>query len=759
MTGRAGPNGRGTSIGPAPRSESSATARLGASLAIVAGLAVGVVAAVVLRAERRLGAEPSSVLNALSESLGHRIDAQEVDISYWPPGIVATSVTVSDESPFGPGSLLRADELELRASPWALLRGRLVMDEVRLVRPAARLVRGEDGRWNTESSQPRPQARTPRAPGRGTAAEVEIETVRVRGGRIRYRDRALPSAAEVEVDDVNLLFTRDEGLALDFNASALGGGPESVVGSLRWPSPGPGTDVEVELRGSSLEAARVPELLAPLQIPVPSPLDLAGRLDLEIHGSVGPMWPASRGQVELHVRGREAAISAAHGWLTKPVGVPAEITLELERGGGGWWVQKALFATKGIALTARVDTLSGAPGSTRNDDGAQPPLRFSAESIRAEDLAAWMPTLAALAPTGEVFLEGRFETTPGGPAADVNLTGGPLELRGGAQSAAITRLAVRLRAEPDLLRARGTLDEIRVGEIRAETVQGDIEGDPDAKLRVLVNAVALGRSDASLEGVTLAGEVGDGRIDFPWVDVAGFGGTLVGRAAAVRLDGDYVATFEPRWQDVDAPALLRLLGSDDRIEGILSGRATLLARASGWDELASGLSGSFELHLADGAIEDVNPGRALLAELERLPGLRSAVERRVAEIAPELLATSAEGVSVYAQGKILDRRIDVDSLAVGARAYELDAAGDVSFGGEVELDGTVALTPGIQAKLVPNAPLFGIVAPRRHGPLAVPLSIRGTYPQLTTDARAPEPAEAAPEPPGSLLDRLLGGRP
>jgi hypothetical protein len=228
LTGRAGPNGRGTSIGSAPRSESSATARLGASLAIVAGLAVGVVAAVVLRAERRLGAEPSGVLNALSESFGHRIDAQAVDISYWPPGIVATGVSVSDESPFGPGSLLRADELELRASPWALLRGRLVMDEVRLVRPAARLVRGEDGRWNTESSQPRPQARTARAPGRGTAAEVEIETVRVRGGRIRYRDRALPSAAEVEVDDVNLLFTRDEGLALDFNASALGGGPESV---------------------------------------------------------------------------------------------------------------------------------------------------------------------------------------------------------------------------------------------------------------------------------------------------------------------------------------------------------------------------------------------------------------------------------------------------------------------------------------------------------------------------------------------------
>jgi hypothetical protein len=43
----------------------------------------------------------------------------------------------------------------------------------------------------------------------------------------------------------------------------------------------------------------------------------------------------------------------------------------------------------------------------------------------------------------------------------------------------------------------------------------------------------------------------------------------------------------------------------------------------------------------------------------------------------------------------------------------------------------------------------------------VPLSIRGTYPHLTTDARAPEPEPAAPAPerPGSLLDRLLGGRP
>jgi hypothetical protein len=297
---------------------------------------------------------------------------------------------------------------------------------------------------------------------------------------------------------------------------------------------------------------------------------------------------------------------------------------------------------------------------------------------------------------------------------------------------------------------------VRLGEVLARTVSGEVEGDPAAKLRVLLNAVAVGRAAARLDGLTVAGEVGDGRLDLPWIDVAGFGGGLIGRAAAVRFDGDYVATFEPRWQDVDAGAMLRLLGADERIEGILSGQATLLTRASGWDEVASGLGGSFELHLADGAIEGINPGRALVQSLGRVPGLRTTVERRVAEAAPEILATSAEGISLYARGKLADRRFEVDSLELGAASYQYDAVGDGSFDGEIELEGAVELTPSLQAKLLPDGPLLRLVV-ARNGRLAVPLSIRGTYPDLTTAASTPRAADPVPEHPRSVLDRLLGG--
>lgn len=736
---------------PLPRRKSPRL-RFGAPLAIAAGVAIGVVAAIVLRAERRLGAEPSKVLSAVSDSLGHRVQAEQIEISYWPPGVVATGVHVSDESPFGPGSLLRADELELRASPWDLLRGRLVVDEVRLVRPAVRLVRGEDGSWNTESRRPAMRRHAHRGTARGPLVEVQIDTVRVRSGRIRYRDRAVASAAEVEVDDLNLLARRDVDLFVDFNASALGGASESLTGGIRVPPLGHGTRVEVELHGSAVEAARVPELLSLLQIPLPFAADLGGHLDLALRGQVAPVWPTPSGRIEIHLDARDATLAAARGWLAKPVGVPADLTIALERSGAGWAVDQASLETTGIRLVARVDALASAPGGSR---AGPPPLRFSAESIRAEDLAAWVPPLASLEPSGEVFLDGRLEPVGEDVIADVGLTGGPIELRGGRVPVLVQQSAVRVRAEEGDLQGSATLGDATFGALSAASLQADVEGRPDAALALRASATDLGRKGARLDGIALAGTIGDGKLSISWLDVAGFGGTLSGRASVVRFPTDWVATIEPQWQGVDAAAFLRLIGVEPRLGGIFSGRATLFTRGNDLVSAATQIGGEFESHLADGILVGVNPGRALLDDLRELPGLRGIVERRAAEHAPELLATSAPVQSLYARGLVANGNVDIDQMALAARAYHVDAAGRVSFAGEVDLDGRIGLAPEVRQALLPRASLLGLLSSPLQE-LSVPLAIRGTYPDLVTTAQAP--ARARGEKPRGVIDRLLGRR-
>jgi hypothetical protein len=725
--------------------------RVGAPLAIAAGVAIGVAAAIVLRAERRLGAEPSKVLAAVSDSLGHRVQAEQIEISYWPPGVVATGVHVSDESPFGPGSLLRADELELRASPWDLLRGRLVVDEVRLVRPAVRLVRGDDGSWNTESRRPATRRHAHRGTARGPSVEVEIDTVRVRSGRIRYRDRAVPSAAEVEVEDLNLLARRDVDLFVDFNASALGGGPESLTGGIRIPPLGHGSRVEVELHGSALEAPRVPEFLSLLQIPLPFAADLGGHLDLSLRGQLAPVWPTSGGRIEIHLGGRDATLNAASGWLVKPPGVPADLTIALERRGAAWAVDQAALETTGIRLVARVDALAAAPGGSGE---GSPPLRFSAESIRAEDLAAWVPPLASLEPSGEVFLDGRLEPDGEDVIADVGLTGGPLELRGGRIPVLVQQSAVRVRAEEGDLRGSATLANASFGVFSTANLRIDVEGRPGSELALRAAATEFGREGARLEGLAFAGTLGEGRLSISWIDAGGFGGTLAGRASVVRFPTDYVATIEPQWQGVDAGALLRLIGVEPRLGGIFSGRATLFTRGTDLFEAAERVGGEFEAHLGDGILVGVNPGRALLDDLRQLPGLRGIVERRAAEHAPELLASSAPVQSLYARGLIADGNVEIETLALAARAYHVEAAGRVSFGGQVDLDGRIGLAPEVRRALLPRASLLGLLSPLQE--LSVPLAVRGVYPDLVATAQAPARGSGGKR--RGVLDRLLGGR-
>ncbi|MFM8409213.1 MAG: hypothetical protein ACKOCT_02975 [Alphaproteobacteria bacterium] len=120
-------------------------ATLGATL--VAG-------AVAWRAVAPVAGRHDEVLASVANAVGWPIDAGSVEFSWFPPAIVARDVAVPDESPYGPGTLAYAEEARFDLSLASLLRGRIVVDEVRLQAPVVRAVRGADGGWNLRRRAP-----------------------------------------------------------------------------------------------------------------------------------------------------------------------------------------------------------------------------------------------------------------------------------------------------------------------------------------------------------------------------------------------------------------------------------------------------------------------------------------------------------------------------------------------------------------------------------------------------------------------------
>jgi len=734
---------------------------------VLAGVAVAaaLVALATARAAAVLDARRQELLAAVGSAVGWPIEAASLEVSWWPPAVVARQVRVPDASPYGPGNLGYADEARFEFELLPLVRGRLVVNEVRLQAPVLRIVRGADGGWNlTRQAPPEPIEPRPRG-GEWIAPRVVVDTVRVRNARITYRDRAIPGLGELEVKAANLRLRHgSSGVLVDFNGQALGGPEENVQGRLRIPgdADGPRT-ATLEIDAENLAASQVPEIISVLRGQVPYGFAFGGEAAVRVRATMNAAWPPGSAAIEVAVDARDATVRAAGGWIDKRAGSPLAADIGLVADGENLAVERAVLRLAGSELRADAD---GPPGRT-----GQPPLRFAVERLDGKTVAEWVPALAALQPSGSIAVSGRLAPGSGPLATEVHLTGRSLGFVARGRHVDVGGGDVRLVVSDDSDRVLGSarFDDVRGADASAGAIEIAVGGAVARPLTVKIGATRGSLRGAPVEKLALECILTDDGVEVRSLRADGLGGFAVAHGRVTGGGAEpWQVSFEPEWEGLDLSAILLAVGGPAHGSGVLRGRARLATRIADVESALTNLVGDVDVILTDGRLADLNVAGTTLDNLRGIPKLREAVERRARERVPELLVSTSEISLLRVRGAIAARSLAISDLTLESDHYALDARGQVAFDGQTDLDGTLALTPAAAEALVSDAGVVQILA-SSNGQVRIPVTVRGTYPRLssapTSDFLARAMARAIASPPsegggsGDWLRRLLrGGR-
>ena len=734
-----------------------------AGLAVVA-LLLGTV--VLVRVRGVLAGRSEELVAAVGRAAGVPIAAGSVDVSWWPPGVTAHAVEIPDRSPYGPGDLARIDEARIQVALLPLLRGEIVVTEVRLVSPVLFVVRGVDGGWNLTATPARDA--TPRAgetsPSGGTPAIV-IDSVRVRNARLVYRDRAIPGLGELEVKSGDaLLRRRGDVYRATFNAQAFGGPDDNVEGTLTLPRGEAAGPAVLHVGATGLGGARLPELVALLRGTMPFGIELDGSVDATLDAELPRAWPPESAAGRLKLDASAAGLRAAGGWIAKPPDRPLSVDLELRAGAFGLAVDHATVASGDVRLVAN----PAEPGDT-SPDGGQRPLLLALEGVDAERVAAFVPALAGLRPRGSLFLEGRVTPGRDGVATDLRAAASELALDDARRAITLSSASLDLSITPG---SNGVLGALRVAQLESPeggvaTLSATLGGGIAQPLDVTVNGTRLARNGVEIDGFGLELVVRDGDTEIRSVRVAGLGGNLTARGRVLRdRDGVFTAALQPEWSGVDLSRLVTLLGEQDMARGEFSGHASLETSGTSIDSVLDNLNGTFDVQLGDGALPGLNVARVTLANLDDIPKLEDALQRRAREQLPELLAQTSDIGFLRVSGTVNEGRIQIGELRLDARHYALEARGRLAFDGDTDLDGTLSLSRDASRTLLSGA--AGGVLQALAGSdeqVRIPVAVRGRYPDLRSAPSSDFLADAAAravrlpgdERAASFLRRLLGG--
>lgn len=738
--------------------------------AAVAGVLLLAVAAVggsvlVLRMRGVLAGRSDDLVAAVGRAVGLPISAASVEVSWWPPGVTAQELEIPDESPYGPGDLARADEARIQVALLPLLRGEIVVTEVRLLSPVLFVVRGVDGGWNVGATPVRePTGRDGAASRPGPAPTVIIDSIRVRNARLVYRDRAIPGLGELEVKAGNALLRRqEESYRVDFNAQALGGPEENVEGWMVVPyGVAARGQAMLQIHASEIAGARLPELIALLRGEMPFGIALDGKVAARVEVQLPIAWPPARAAGRLALDARQASLSAAGGWVVKPPGTALDVDLDVRAGAFGLAVDRASVASDDVRLVANLAE-PGVPVA----DAAQQALVLALEGFDANRLAAWVPALALVHPQGALFMEGRVTPGPDGVATDLRVATSQLALEQGGETITVASASL------DLSLAHGhdgVLGALRVSEIRSPqgsvaSVSASVGGSLQQPLDVQVNGARLVRNGVEVDTVALDLLVRDGGSEIRDLTIAGLGGSLAARGRVLReRDGTFTVALAPEWSEVDLARLSALLGEGDVGRGALAGRASLESSGATMDAGLANLNGTFETTLGDGSLPGLNVARVTLANLDSVPRLQEAIDRRARERVPELLATTTDIVSLRVSGTVNEGRVQIGELRLDSRDYAIDARGRLAFDGETSLEGDLVLTTEASRSLLSGSGVLEALAGSDEQ-VRIPIAVHGVYPDLRSRPSKDYLADAAARAvrlPGrdraaSFLRRLLGG--
>lgn len=734
----------------------------GLVIASVAVLVVLAMAVVVVRMRGVLAGRSEELVAAVGHAVGLPLSAESVDMSWWPPGVTAQDVAIPDQSPYGPGDLARIDEARIQVALLPLLRGEIVVTEVRLVSPVLFVVRGIDGGWNVGATPARDAvARAGESATGGTSPSVVIDSIRVRNARLVYRDRAIPGLGELEVKSGNaLLRRRDDAYRVTFNAQALGGPEENVEGAMTVPRGGDAPAV-LHVRARSLAGGRLPELVALLRGTMPFGVVLEGSLDAIVDAELPPAWPPSRASGAIALDATSAGLEAAGGWVMKPAGRALGIDLELRAGAFGLAVDRAAVVSGDLRLVANP---AGPPPPA---DAGQQPLLLALEGFDAARLATWVPALASAKPHGSLFLEGRITPGPDGVATDLRAATSQLAFQEAGETVSVSSASLDLSLAPG---TTGVLGALRVAELHSgagtlASLAATASGGMTQPLDVHVSGSRLARNGVELDSVGLELVVRDGDTEIKSLRLGGLGGSLTARGRVQRdHDGVLTAALQPEWTEIDLSRLVALLGERDAGRGVLSGRASLETSGNSLAAGVENLNGTFEAMLGDGALPGLNVARVTLTSLDTIPRLGEAIEGRARERLPELLAQTSDFGVLRVAGTVNEGRIQVSELRLDAQHYAIDARGRLAFDGDTDLEGTLVLTPDASRSLLSGAGVLQALAGSDEQ-VRIPIAVRGTYPDLKSRPSKDYLADAAARMvrvPGhdraaGFLRRLLGG--
>lgn len=715
------------------------------AVAAVALLALAALAAsaAAWRTAATLTAQRGEFLASVSRLVGWPIEAGSIDVAWFPPALVARDVSVPDESPYGPGTLAYAEEARFELSLGELLRGRIVVDDVRLQAPVLRAVRGADGGWNLRRRRPGTTSPGLELRGSPTGPGVSVQSIRVRDGRLSLRDRGVAGIGEYELRDLDLRLRRI-GSALDlvFEGRALGGPAGNLSGSVRIPPlDGPAADASIEFDARKVDGARLAELVSLLRGRLPFGAAVDGDVDLRARATLPSAWPPVAADIALSVRADDATLRTAGGWIGKPAGSRLDADLDLRTGTAGLGVASADIRLDGGTL--RIRPAAGPAGE------AQVPLVFSSDKLDARALARWIPALASIEPSGGLAFEGRIE--PGRPVTGlVAIRGDALRVAPGGLPVDIGGGEVRLDLNEDGDGVAGSLAITRVDGVaaRMDGVEGRIETRPDG-LTVVLAAREGGLRELPLRRIGLEATVVDGGIEIRAAHADALGGTVLAKGRiAHEAGGRWDAVVDPTLDAVDLAGLLSVIGSTTTGRGTLAGAAHLSTSGSDLDEALRNLAGDFEVRLHDGEIGGLNLAGTTLSGLRSVPGLRDAVLRVARSRAPQLVAETSSIGTLAASGRVDAGALLFDHLRLANPDYSFDARGKIGFDGGTDIQGRLALSGETSRALVADAGLVSLLA-GDDGLVTIPIVVRGTYPHLSG---APASDFAA-----RLASRAVGG--
>lgn len=273
------------------------------SVILVLIIALVVVAKVVITPER----VRATVLPLAEEQLNRKVDFSELGVSLF-SGINLKGFTVFEED--GRQPFVALDGLVLRFQILPLFTGRVVVDEVQLVRPRILVVRNADGSFNFSTLAKTDKPATEAKPAAGDEPQADsgidllVASVAVSEGEVVYRDLALQpgqtfeltlAALEMRASDISL----ENRFPLEMHAT-LADAPLTVTATID--PQGASGEGSLSLQGLALKHFRVlagdgyPAHLEPLA------------LDLQLSGSGSAEQAALKGACTVHAAGQRLEI-------------------------------------------------------------------------------------------------------------------------------------------------------------------------------------------------------------------------------------------------------------------------------------------------------------------------------------------------------------------------------------------------------------------------------------------------------------------